>query len=222
MNANKTLLYGAMAAAFVLTASAEYAVAVSMGFGSWVSVAFPVAVDAYVLTALRMRREVGLAVTAMVGVNVLAHLVGAHLVPVNVATVSAVSAVAPLILWRVHKLMETDAVRHVDDVPAAPEMTYTSPAALDAPEDIDHQAEKLTQVSPETVTPPAEIEAPRVGVTLSDVELDAVAIMLRDETDPPRTMRQAETRFSELGYRGRARFRDAWRRTVTGIGAESR
>lgn len=204
MNANKTLLYGAMAAAFVLTASAEYAVAVSMGFGSWVSVAFPVAVDAYVLTALRMRREVGLAVTAMVGVNVLAHLVGAHLVPVNVATVSAVSAVAPLILWRVHKLMETDA------------------AALDAPEDIDHQAEKLVQVSPETDTPPAEIEAPRVGVTLSDVELDAVAIMLRDETDPPRTMRQAETRFSELGYRGRARFRDAWRRTVTGIGAESR
>lgn len=56
---------------------------------------------------------------------------------------------------------------------------------------------------------------PPVGVPLSDAELDMVLTVLRSETDPPRSMRDAERRFRELGYvASAARFREAWARVA--------
>ncbi|MFH8387721.1 DUF2637 domain-containing protein [Kitasatospora sp. NPDC018058] len=54
---------------------------------------------------------------------------------------------------------------------------------------------------------------PVPGVALTDVELDAVVVMLRTETDPPRSFRQCAARFRELGYVGGTdRLRAAWER----------
>lgn len=237
---NRVLLYGALAAAFVLTASAEYSVAVAMHFGAWVSYAFPVAVDAYVLAAVRTRREVPAAITGMVGVNVLAHLVNAGLVPVNVWTVSALSTVAPVIVWRVHHLMdartgtgavspepetgtavsehtETDTVAvsfgtetgtadTVTDVPDTPAVSECA-----APVDASMPGDYADTVDGTTDTD----TVPEPGGRLSDAELDAVVVLLVRETDPPRSYRQLEERFRELGYSASAaRLRASWSRAA--------
>lgn len=126
------LLWGALAAALVVTASAEYALARSAGFGAVVAGGVPAALDIYVIRALRARRDVAAVVLAMVAVNAASHLVAAGLLPVSVPLVVAVSAIAPLVLWRVHRLAEhieqaepagaaLETERNLHPVPAEPE-----------------------------------------------------------------------------------------------------
>jgi hypothetical protein len=56
---------------------------------------------------------------------------------------------------------------------------------------------------------------PVPGGRLSDAELDAVVAVLVGETDPPRSFRQMEARFRELGYSASAaRLRASWERTT--------
>lgn len=98
------LKWGALAAALVATASAEYELARAVGFNQWVAAAVPGALDLYTVRALRTGKEVLAAVAAMIGVNAASHLVTAGLVTVSVPLVVAVSAIAPLVLWRVHSL----------------------------------------------------------------------------------------------------------------------
>ncbi|MBW5252983.1 hypothetical protein JGS39_29085 [Streptomyces sp. P01-B04] len=58
-------------------------------------------------------------------------------------------------------------------------------------------------------------DAPAPGVQLSDVEMDAVVHMIVTETDPPRSYREMETRYRELGYVGGAgRLRESWHRVT--------
>lgn len=101
---NDFLKWGALAAALVATASAEYELARAVGFNEWVAAAVPAALDLYTVRALRAHREVLAAVAAMIGVNAASHLVTTGLLPVNVWLVVAVAAIAPLVLWRVHSL----------------------------------------------------------------------------------------------------------------------
>jgi hypothetical protein len=98
------LKWGALVAALVATASAEYELARAVGFNQWVAAAVPAALDLYTVRALRARREVLAAVAAMILVNAASHLVTTGLLPVNVWLVVAVAAIAPLVLWRVHSL----------------------------------------------------------------------------------------------------------------------
>lgn len=94
------------AAGFALaaTATAEYEIAREIGMNEWIAAAVPGALDAYVVRALRSGREVLASVTAMVGVNAASHLVTAGILPVEWPLITAVSAIAPLVLWRVHAL----------------------------------------------------------------------------------------------------------------------
>ncbi|WP_331756788.1 DUF2637 domain-containing protein [Streptomyces sp. NBC_01506] len=56
---------------------------------------------------------------------------------------------------------------------------------------------------------------PNAGGRLSETELDAVVILLARETDPPRSYRQMEDRFREMGYTASAaRLRAAWGRVT--------
>ena len=100
------LAWAALAAAIVVTASAEYQLARACGFGVWVAAGVPAALDIYAVRALRARRDVLAVVVAMIAVNAASHLVSAGLVPVNVPLVVAVSGIAPLVMWRVHALRE--------------------------------------------------------------------------------------------------------------------
>ncbi|QIY72034.1 hypothetical protein HEP84_25685 [Streptomyces sp. RLB1-33] len=103
---NDYLKWGALLFALVATASAEYELARQVGFNQWVAAAVPGALDIYTVRALRAHRDVLAAVAAMIGVNAASHLVTAGLLPVNVPLVVAVSAIAPLVLWRVHRLAD--------------------------------------------------------------------------------------------------------------------
>ncbi|MGW0628900.1 hypothetical protein [Streptomyces sp. NPDC002758] len=105
MTKNRDLL-GALAllAALVATASAEYALARAAGYGEWVAGCIPAALDIYALRAFSVKRDVSAVVVALITTNALAHLVSSHLVPVSVPLVVAVSAIAPLVLWRVKAL----------------------------------------------------------------------------------------------------------------------
>ncbi|MDW4904445.1 hypothetical protein RB628_03600 [Streptomyces sp. ADMS] len=98
------LKWGALVAALVATASAEYELARAVGFNQYVAAAVPAALDLYTVRALRAHKEVLAAVAAMIGVNAASHLVTTGLLPVNVWLVVAVAAIAPLVLWRVHSL----------------------------------------------------------------------------------------------------------------------
>ncbi|WP_075662242.1 hypothetical protein [Streptomyces acidiscabies] len=100
------LLWAALAAVLVVLASAEYQLAVACGFGRYVAAGVPAALDVYALAALRARRDVLAVVATLIAVNAASHLVEVGLLPVSVPLVVAVSAVAPLVLWRVHRLSE--------------------------------------------------------------------------------------------------------------------
>ena len=120
------LLWAALVAVLVVLASAEYRLAVACGFGQYVAAGVPAALDVYALAALRARRDVLAVVAVLIGVNAASHLVEVGLLPVDVPLVVAVSAVAPLVLWRVHRLgeagtvsSETPAVPAVSPVPEA-------------------------------------------------------------------------------------------------------
>ncbi len=100
------LLWAALVAVLVVLASAEYRLAVACGFGQYVAAGVPAALDVYALAALRARRDVFTVVVTLIAVNAASHLVEVGLLPVSVVLVVAVSAVAPLVLWRVHRLSE--------------------------------------------------------------------------------------------------------------------
>jgi hypothetical protein len=109
------LKWTAAGCALIATAMAEHRLAVRIGMNEWVAACVPGALDAYVLRALRAHREVFPSVLAMVGVNAASHLVHAGHVPIDWPLITAVSAVAPLVLWRVHALSTGTLDEHVLD-----------------------------------------------------------------------------------------------------------
>ncbi|GAB2328466.1 hypothetical protein [Streptomyces variabilis] len=123
------LLWAALVAVLVVLASAEYELAVACGFGRYVAAGVPAALDVYAVAALRARRDVLAVVVTLIAVNAASHLVAVGLLPVSVPLVVAVSAVAPLVLWRVHRLSE----RRPEPV-AEPALEMSSAPAEPAPE----------------------------------------------------------------------------------------
>ncbi|MET9479859.1 hypothetical protein [Streptomyces sp. NPDC006638] len=112
------LLNGSLVAVLVVLASAEYQLARDCGFGKYVAAAVPVALDLYVVKALRVKRDVTAAVLALIAVNGASHLVSASVLPVRWPLIVAVSSIAPLVLWRIHRLGDAPAPVRADDHPA--------------------------------------------------------------------------------------------------------
>lgn len=137
---NDVLKWAALAAALIATASAEYELARAVGFNEWVAASVPGALDIYTLRAMRAHRDVLAAVIAMILVNAASHLVTAGLLPVSVPLVVAVAAIAPLVLWRVHRLVPEQApaeepveytpAEEAEPVPAVPEPVPEIPPAV--------------------------------------------------------------------------------------------
>lgn len=106
------LKWVSMACAIVFTAKAEHDLAMAIpGMDPIVAAAVPGALDAYVVRALQRNREVLVAVAAMIAVNAASHLEAADLIQMNWKLITAVSAIAPLVLWRVHSLRDPDTWR---------------------------------------------------------------------------------------------------------------
>ncbi|MGW1306509.1 hypothetical protein ACWD5R_43715 [Streptomyces sp. NPDC002514] len=87
------------------------------------------------------------------------------------------------------------------------------PAAWYASVPLPNTAPDLHDTDADT---PADTDpAPVPGAALTDIEMDAVVHMIVAETDPPRSYREMEARYRELGYVGGAkRLRESWYRVV--------
>lgn len=130
------------------TASAEYQLARTIGAPVPVAVLLPLALDVYVVAAIRRNRgrDIALALVLMGVAQVSAHMLEAGVVPISVPLVAAVSVLVPLVVWRVHALAvlpgeqhaKTDAstgpapTRTVERVPAAetPSVPASSPVPV--------------------------------------------------------------------------------------------
>jgi hypothetical protein len=145
------LLWAALAAVLTVLASAEYKLAVACGFGTYVAAGVPAALDVYALAALRARRDVFTVVLTLIAVNAASHLVEVGLLPVSVALVVSVSAVAPLVLWRVHRLSEGVPTVPIGTVETSAELVpEPSSAPAELPEPITVEREPVVSGIPAT------------------------------------------------------------------------
>lgn len=119
---NRDLLgTAALLAALVATASAEFQLARAVGFGEFTAGCVPAALDVYALRAFTVRRDVPAVVAALILTNALAHLVSSGVLAVSVPLVIAVSAIAPLVLYRVKALSAPLAPQGSSQVAMEPE-----------------------------------------------------------------------------------------------------
>ena len=190
----------AMAAAIVIAAHGEWSLAVAVGFAPQVAAALPVAIDAYAIRAMRAGREVLPAVLLMVATNAAAHLHHSGLLETSPALVVAVSAIAPVVLWRVH------ALRHHarQETPPAPP-TVPPAAAGDAPEAAPVPRVSLTR---EPAPTPAALPA-ATSLVICGAHLGVPAV-------PPRPKLSAEEARDviEQAWREGLSVREAARRST--------
>ncbi|MEV6810188.1 hypothetical protein [Streptomyces sp. NPDC051132] len=106
----------------------------------------------------------------------------------------------------------------------APAEWYEAVPEPDTDSDLhDTAADTAADTATDTDDDEDQAPVPAPGVALSDVEMDAVVHMIVTETDPPRSYREMETRYRELGYVGGAvRLRESWRRVTQPAGPEPR
>jgi hypothetical protein len=125
----------ALAAAFMLTAQAEWTLAIAVGWHPWVAWVAPAAVDTYVLAAFRAGRDRSWALGLLA-----AAVFAAHAAPVAYPDglpwwVAGVCSVVPVAVpWRIHELARSarptrPARASRDRTKAASDATLGSPAA---------------------------------------------------------------------------------------------
>jgi hypothetical protein len=104
-----------LAAGIAFTATAEYHLARTLGAAPFIAVMLPVAIDAYVVAALRWFRalDVCLSLALMSAAQVAAHALEAGVIAVSFDLVVVVSLLVPVALWRTHALARSE-----HDVPA--------------------------------------------------------------------------------------------------------
>lgn len=168
----------ALWAAVGLTASGEFALAKFVGFHPLVSALLPIGIDIYVIQAFRRHRDVAAALILMVLTNALVHLAEAGLFGVETVItdegatafeptwwlIVLVSAIAPFIVWRVHRITEaapeTGAATVSETPPATPsDVAATTerplqPVSSNPGDDVA----ALRETDP--ATPPAHAETP--------------------------------------------------------------
>ncbi len=119
---------------------------------------------------------------------------------------------------------ETDTLTLAADT--APEETGALPVPVHAPADTEPDPWTTDDTYADTDDNPTDTDPhaarplvmPETGGRLTDAELDAVVVLLIRETDPPRSYRQMEDRFRELGYSASAaRLRAAWGRVAAPV-----
>lgn len=170
----------ALAAAALLTAHGEFQLAAHIGVTPWLAWLLPVGLDVYAFCAFAagIQRDVRAALGLMIACQALAHLLTIGIIPAHWTLVIAVSAVAPIVCWRVHHLGE-----HHTPAPAAGE-TPPEPAADPTPEP--------------RVEPTAEPIKPRVACLpagrRATAETRALAVQIAAET-PEITRKEIATRL---------------------------
>lgn len=111
------------AAGLAYTAIAEYELARRLGAQQPIAVMLPLALDCYVVAALKWFRafDVALSLILMCAAQIAAHALDAGVVRVNLELVTVVSVLVPVALWRTHAL-----ARDEHDAPAEPVAEYAA------------------------------------------------------------------------------------------------
>lgn len=97
---------GSLAAGIAYTATAEFELAVRLGATWLVAIMLPVAIDCYLIAALRRFRafDIALSLTLMGAAQVAAHALDANVIQVSLTLVALVSLLVPVAIWRTHAL----------------------------------------------------------------------------------------------------------------------
>ncbi|WP_033415415.1 hypothetical protein [Streptomyces canus] len=140
---------GSLTAGICYTATAEYELARRLGAVIPVAVMLPLAIDFYVIAALRWFRafDVALSLMLMGAAQVAAHALEAGVVQVDLNLVAVVSLLVPIALWRTHALARQtpqDATLSAT-VPPVPDQTPSVPEPVEYTLDRDDE-----QDAPET------------------------------------------------------------------------
>ncbi|MDX3747474.1 hypothetical protein [Streptomyces sp. AK08-02] len=111
------------AAGLAYTAIAEYELARRLGAQQPIAVMLPLALDCYVIAALKWFRafDVALSLILMCAAQIAAHALEAGVVRVSLELVTVVSVLVPVALWRTHAL-----ARDEHDAPAEPVAEYAA------------------------------------------------------------------------------------------------
>lgn len=118
--------WAAMLASIAVTAHGEWSLAVACGYATAVAAGLPIAIDAYAIRAMRAGREIFPPVVLMIATNAGAHLVHGGMLTVQPWLVVLVSAIAPVVLWRVHALR-----KHESETPAPVPVEYVEPPTVE-------------------------------------------------------------------------------------------
>jgi hypothetical protein len=199
------LAWAALAFAVVATSTAEYDLARACEYNTYLAACVPGALDVYVIRAYRIRRDVVPAVLAMILVNAASHLVTARLVPVSVYLVVGVSAIAPLVVWRVHHVSRqpveaTSEAEYKKPVPEVQAVSVPVPAlAVPAQTALALVPPQPSVPAVPVAVPAASTPAPRVHAPVStptstdDDEL--IARAKAEYTDVP-SVREIKARYN--------------------------
>lgn len=97
---------GSLAAGIAFTATAEYELAHRLGAKPPIAVMLPLALDCYVIAALRWFRafDIALSLALMGAAQVAAHALEAGVLEVSLNLVTVVSLLVPVAIWRTHAL----------------------------------------------------------------------------------------------------------------------
>lgn len=206
----------ALWAAVGLTASGEFALAKFVGFHPVVSALLPIGIDIYVIQAFRRHRDVAAALILMVLTNALVHLAQAGLFGVDTAVGSngettyeatwwlivLVSAIAPFIVWRVHRITETrpetGAETTAETAPESGSRAVAETSGQSFQPVSSSPSEGVAaprETSPETTTTPTETPAARNAETQSHQRETAPATPRATprRNNAPRPRKAAET-----------------------------
>ncbi|MFJ4815129.1 DUF2637 domain-containing protein [Streptomyces sp. NPDC088801] len=95
--------YAALAAAMVISYATQRDLALAHGVPESVAPAVPVAIDLFMVWAVRSRRDIALAVSVAVAANVSGVLTTESLTAVGTWVSAGLHAVFPLTVWRMHR-----------------------------------------------------------------------------------------------------------------------
>lgn len=140
--------HAALLTSMLISFATQQHLAVTHGVPQLPSYAVPLAIDLYLVWAVRARRDVALAVLVSVAANVAGVLTAESLASVDTWVSAGLHAVFPLTLWRMHRPWVTaEAPVVAEPVPAV------SAPAIAAPPPAETLPDKWPDIEP--VTPPS-------------------------------------------------------------------
>ena len=170
--AGKRLVQVAVAAGVVWTAASEYALARTIGASEYVAPFLPVALDVYMVAAIRRgwKRDLFGALAIMGCAQIAAHLLQARAIQVSVPLVTIVAMLVPISIWRPHALREAPSKMAQSATAAATKAPRR--AAPNATENAIAAVQSATAGAPESATVDL---AKRPTTSLHSATADAMA-----------------------------------------------